>query len=121
MIVRTSTVLAVFLAAVAPYVAVGSPVGPPSLDADAAAAATAGRGPKCPAPNKCYRDAVSPPCQAGKLCSMVMRPVVVCAWNCGVDRLPKECTQRCKPCKAEICTDICECEILCPVNGPCKA
>ncbi|KAJ2882608.1 hypothetical protein FB639_002348 [Coemansia asiatica] len=76
---------------------------------------------QCPPPSKCYTDYISPPCSPGKLCSMVMRPVVACAWGCGVDRFPSQCTQRCKPCKAEICTDVCECEIVCPIDGPCKA
>ncbi|KAJ2420690.1 hypothetical protein GGF41_004157 [Coemansia sp. RSA 2531] len=82
-----------------------------------------GRLPKnvCPSADKCYIDTVSPPCTPGQACSMVSQQVVACAWSCGNKHTPHGCTERCKPCKAEVCTDVCVCEIVCSSSGPCKA
>ncbi|KAJ1852614.1 hypothetical protein H4R99_006665 [Coemansia sp. RSA 1722] len=118
MFVRASSVLLVL--SVIPYAVFGSPVDKVQ-DAGKRVGQGVNRNGSCPPPSRCYIDYVSPPCSPGKLCSMVMQEVVACAWGCGVDRLPSQCTQRCKPCKAEVCTDVCECEIVCPADGPCKA
>ncbi|PIA18978.1 hypothetical protein COEREDRAFT_79499 [Coemansia reversa NRRL 1564] len=75
---------------------------------------------KCPASNLCYRDEVKADCPEGAACISPVRPVIACAWECGNDNLPSTCKSRCKPCKAEVCTAQCECEIECDVRGPCK-
>ncbi|KAI8321987.1 hypothetical protein GQ54DRAFT_260797 [Martensiomyces pterosporus] len=76
---------------------------------------------KCPDPSKCYHDTIRPVCSPGVPCPQWVRAVIACAWNCGNTHLPAECTQRCKPCKAEVCSDICDCEIVCPATGSCTA
>ncbi|KAI9505661.1 hypothetical protein BX070DRAFT_232816 [Coemansia spiralis] len=76
---------------------------------------------KCPPPNSCYKDVIKPECKPGKPCPQFLISVVACTWTCGNDKVPAKCTQRCKPCKAEICAAICECEIVCPQAGPCTA
>ncbi|KAJ2736949.1 hypothetical protein IW152_000460 [Coemansia sp. BCRC 34962] len=75
----------------------------------------------CPSADKCYNDTIEPVCTPGVACPMWRREVVACAWSCENKNLPSGCTQRCKPCKAEVCAAVCECEIVCEVSGPCKA
>ncbi|KAI9469255.1 hypothetical protein LPJ78_002828 [Coemansia sp. RSA 989] len=76
---------------------------------------------KCPSPADCYQDFVMPKCPEGELCAQVMKEVVACKWQCGDTIVPYGCKQRCKPCHAQVCTDICECEIECSADGPCTA
>ncbi|KAJ2307690.1 hypothetical protein IWW55_000829 [Coemansia sp. RSA 2706] len=64
---------------------------------------------KCPRSSSCYIDIVKP-----------FIPVVACKWDCG-KRVPPGCKQRCKPCHAEVCPAICNCEIQCNIFGPCTA
>ncbi|KAJ2475428.1 hypothetical protein EV174_005280 [Coemansia sp. RSA 2320] len=80
-----------------------------------------GRGGRCPSRDRCYHDTIRPVCAPGRPCPMWVREVVACAWRCGDNDVPSGCTQRCKPCKAEVCAAVCECEIVCPAVGSCMA
>ncbi|KAJ2471594.1 hypothetical protein IWW56_006305 [Coemansia sp. RSA 2131] len=104
-----SSALALLALAIVPSVVLGAPQ-----------ASTSSSG-TCPPPTSCYNDEVMPACPSGKLCAQVMKPVVACKWTCGNTKLPSGCKQRCKPCKQAVCTTVCECEIECDINGPCKA
>ncbi|KAJ2704330.1 hypothetical protein FB645_003335 [Coemansia sp. IMI 203386] len=74
----------------------------------------------CPAPDRCYIDAVRPSCKQGEPCLKMLRRVVACAWQCKDQNLPKGCRQRCKPCKQVRCPRICECEIECSAFESCS-
>ncbi|KAJ2533199.1 hypothetical protein IWW43_002824 [Coemansia sp. RSA 1935] len=104
-----SSVLALLALAIAPLVVLGAPQ------------ATTSGADTCPPSTSCYNDEVMPECPPDNLCAQVMSPVIACKWTCGNTKLPSGCKQRCKPCKQEICTEECQCEIVCDVNGPCKA
>ncbi|KAJ2401726.1 hypothetical protein GGI23_001204 [Coemansia sp. RSA 2559] len=112
--------LALAIAALASGSPYPAPVDQNAADPSPAAAASAPEAGVCPDPSKCYRDTIGPVCKPGQPCPQWLRPVVACSWKCDGGNPPLECTRRCKPCKAEICSLICECEIVCPVPGPCK-
>ncbi|KAJ2498796.1 hypothetical protein GGH96_004012 [Coemansia sp. RSA 1972] len=76
---------------------------------------------KCPPSRDCYFDFVKPDCHNSELCTLNILPVIGCKWTCGNTKLPVGCKQRCKPCHAEVCPAICECEIQCSIFGPCAA
>ncbi|KAJ2389337.1 hypothetical protein H4S02_002414 [Coemansia sp. RSA 2611] len=94
-----------------PYAAVGLPQGDSSNPATG----------KCPPPTDCYKDIIMPNCPPGTMCTPIAKEVIACKWTCGNKSLPTGCEERCKPCRAEVCTAVCECEITCSVDGPCTA
>ncbi|KAJ1952957.1 hypothetical protein EC988_003271 [Linderina pennispora] len=91
-----------------------------ALAASASPAYTTSAPGQCPSPKVCYLDEVNPECEPGPVCAQVQRPVVACAWECG-QTPPQGCWERCRPCKTLPCEEICYCEIVCDVNGPCTA
>ncbi|KAJ1801030.1 hypothetical protein LPJ75_004798 [Coemansia sp. RSA 2598] len=66
-------------------------------------------------PQGCYIDYVGPDCPPDTPCPAIAIAAKVCPWKCG-EKTPANCTERCKPCKSEICPAICVCELVCPLK-----
>ncbi|KAJ2656256.1 Fanconi anemia group D2 protein [Coemansia sp. RSA 1200] len=67
-------------------------------------------------PKDCYVDYVGQECPQGQPCPAIAYAVEACPWDCGKP-VPAECKERCRPCKAEICPDLCICEKICPTQA----
>ncbi|KAJ2890950.1 hypothetical protein GGI21_006002, partial [Coemansia aciculifera] len=65
-------------------------------------------------PKPCYVDQIKSECKPGHPCYPVVTSYTVCPWKCG-QKPAEKCFERCKPCKAAVCTAICECEVACPL------
>ncbi|KAJ2214736.1 hypothetical protein IW143_003664 [Coemansia sp. RSA 520] len=64
-------------------------------------------------PSGCYSDWVNhPSCVEEQPCPAIAYQATVCPWDCGKE-LPANCSERCRPCKAEVCPEICICEKVC--------
>ncbi|KAI9476716.1 hypothetical protein BX667DRAFT_497146 [Coemansia mojavensis] len=64
-------------------------------------------------PKGCYIDWVGPlDCVEGQPCPAIAYKAEVCPWECG-KAVPADCAERCRPCKAEVCPEICICEKVC--------
>ncbi|QUC21281.1 uncharacterized protein UV8b_05524 [Ustilaginoidea virens] len=92
------------------------------LLASAAMAASLPRA-HCPAKG-CYSDPIHPSCPPDRACPQYIISATACPWPCGKAKdappVPPGCSQRCKPCKQEVCPLVCQCEIIC-TSGPCHS
>ncbi|KAJ2779531.1 hypothetical protein H4R18_003967 [Coemansia javaensis] len=77
--------------------------------------------PVCPPPDQCRMDWERSSCKGPRSCAGQLVAVIACKWPCNDDRLPARCTRRTKECQDGVCArDKPECEIVCPMFGPCS-
>ncbi|KAJ2803775.1 hypothetical protein H4R20_002765, partial [Coemansia guatemalensis] len=64
-------------------------------------------------PTACYEEYVGPlDCKPDEPCPAIALLADICPWECGKP-VPESCAERCKPCKEEVCPEICVCEKVC--------